>query len=377
MAATLITGGTLLTEGGDVRGDVLLDGGRIRRIGSKLPRRGATIVSARGAVVAPGLIDLQINGAFGTTFSSASPDEIEAVARRLPSLGVTSFLPTLISLPLDALREAISRIGSAMERPGGARILGVHLEGPFLNPEKRGAHRKDYIRPPSLEEFRLLCGRSVRMMTLAPEMAGAKELIQEGSKRGVVMAAGHSTADAETVRRARGAGLGHITHVFNAMASFHHRAETILNAALTEDELTCSMIYDRHHVSAGAAKILLRAKPRGTIALVSDATAALGVTDGLLDADGSRLIVQEGEVRIEEGGRLAGGAASLWDAVRNLREDARLPLGEAVALASSVPARVIGLGRRRGVLRAGADADLLILERDGRIRAAFVAGQAC
>lgn len=374
--ALLVSGGTLLTEKGPVQADVLVEGPRIRRIGAKLPKKGAKVLPARGGLVAPGLVDLQINGAFGRTFSSSTSDEISDVARRLVEFGVTSFVPTLVSLPLEVLRSAIGRIREAMGRSGGARILGVHLEGPYLNPEKRGAHRAEFVRSPALGEFRVLCDAAdgaLRMVTVAPELPGALEIVREASERGAVVAAGHTTADAAQVRRAQDAGLTHVTHLFNAMSPFHHRDETVVNAALEDESLTCSLIYDRHHLTASTARMVLRLKRTGSVCLVSDATAALGASDGILELDGARYVVQDGAIRVEGSERLAGSVSSLLDGVRNIREDASLSVGAAVALGASAPAAVLGLSRK-GTLRPGADADLVVFDSGLRVRAVVVEG---
>ncbi len=379
MGSLLIVGGSVLCADGVVRkGDVRVEGRKIRKIAARIPRKGARLLSARGLRVAPGLIDTQINGGFGKTFSTASEDEIAEVGRRLLAHGVTSYLPTLVSLPHDRLIAAIGRIRAA-KRNGCAGILGIHLEGPFLNPEMGGAHRKEFIRLPDMKEFRALraaADGTLRMMTIAPELPGAFEVIREGARRGIVMAAGHSKATAEEVGRAiLDAGLRHVTHVFNAMAPLHHRDETILNAALILDSLSCGMIYDRRHISLGTALLLLKAKPLGSLLLVSDATAALDAPDGSFEIDGTRYVVQEGAIRVEGSGRLGGSACSILQDVRHLIADTELPLPAAWFMASGAPARLLGIERRKGFLRPGADADIVLFDRELEVRSVLVEGE--
>ncbi|MBI2901783.1 MAG: N-acetylglucosamine-6-phosphate deacetylase [Planctomycetes bacterium] len=378
MTSTLITGGSIATEEGLLRGgDLLIEGRKIRRIARRIPAKGARVVPARGRLVAPGLIDLQVNGAFGVSFVSANSGEVSSASRRLLEFGVTAYLPTLVSRPHEELRAAIGRVREAAADDGGARILGIHLEGPYLNAEKAGAHRKEFLRPPSLTELRDLlsaAGGTIRMVTLAPELPGALDLVREGDEGGVVMAAGHSGATADQIRAAAEAGLRHVTHVFNAMSGFHHRDETILNAALATDALSCSAIYDRYHLSPGTFRVLLRAKPPGKLALVSDAIAALGAPDGPVEVEGMKLVVEGGAVRDAESGRLTGGAKSILDGVRNAAEDFGLAADRALFLGSGAPAGILGIGRRKGVLRAGADADVILLDRKWTVRSVFVEG---
>jgi N-acetylglucosamine-6-phosphate deacetylase len=374
----LISGGTVLAADAVLkRGDVLVDGRKIVRIAERIPRKGAEVVDARGSLVSPGLIDTQINGGFGITFSQATPAEIAEVGAKLLRHGVTAYLPTLVSLPRETTLEAIARIREAAAAGGGARILGIHLEGPYLSREKRGAHSDAHVRAPSQEEFRSFreaAGGLLRMMTIAPELPGALDVVREGAKAGIVMAAGHSMATAEDVSRAFLEGLRHVTHVFNAMAPLHHREETILNAALILDGLSCGMIYDRHHLSLGTALLLLRAKPPGSLVLVSDATAALEAPDGTYRIDGTSFVVEKGTIRVEGSGRLGGSAASILEGVRNLVADAGLPAALAIHMASGAAARVLGL-RKKGSLHAGADADLVLFDRALAVRRTMVEGR--
>ncbi len=377
---TLISGAMVLADGELLkRGDVLVERGKIRRIAPKIAARGARVIRARGLLAAPGLIDTQLNGALGHSFSEATPERVLEVGRRLPAHGVTAYLPTIISQPRDRTLRAIESLAAAARLRGGARLLGIHLEGPFLSPERRGAHRTEHLRPPSVSEFRAYAdaaGGLLRMMTLAPELPGALEVIAEGTRRGVIMSAGHSMATAADLTRAvTEGGLRHVTHVFNAMAPLHHRQESILNAALLLDRVSCGMIYDRHHMTAGTAMLLLRVKPLGSLVLVSDATAALDAPDGVLEADGERYLVEKGRVVVAGSGTLAGTAVSLGDCVRWLMADTNVPVNVAVYMASGAPANLLGLRKRKGFLRPGADADIVLFDKGMRVAMTFVEGE--
>jgi N-acetylglucosamine-6-phosphate deacetylase len=361
------------------RGDLLVVGGRIRSFGSRLPASGARVVRAGGLLAAPGLIDTQLNGGFGVSFSSAAPEQVLDVSKRLLGLGVTAYLPTLISRPKAATLRGIRSLVAASRLEGGARILGIHLEGPFLSPRRNGAHPPRNLRRPSLGEFREYHRASkglLRMMTLAPELPGALEVIRDGSRKGVIMSAGHSEASAAEIGRAviQG-GLRHVTHVFNAMAPLHHRQESILNAALVIDQLSCGLIYDRDHVAAGCAALLMRAKPAGKVVLVSDAVAAMGLPDGPLRTDGQDVVVRDGRVTVKSNGRLAGSATSLLEGVRRLVEDTGLPPHAALAMATRAPARLLGLEGKIGTLEPGARADVVLFRRGLHVEKVLVGGE--
>jgi N-acetylglucosamine-6-phosphate deacetylase len=376
--ATLIQGATILGEGPHLdRGDILVDRGKIRRVGPRLSPRGARVIRSGGLLASPGLIDTQINGGFGHSFSETTPDQVLEVGKKLLSHGITGYLPTLISLPKAMTRRGIASLVSAARLKGGAEILGIHLEGPFLCPERRGAHRASHLRRPSLAEFRQYWKDAkglLRMMTLAPELPGALGVIREGSRRGVIMAAGHSNATAwEVTNAVLKGGLRHVTHVFNGMAPLHHRNESILNAALLIDRLTCGFIYDRQHLSAGTAKLLFKLKA-GSLVLVSDAVFALGAPEGEIRHDGETYGVSRGRVTVKSTGRLAGSAFSLLDGVRCLIADTDLPPPRVLHLATSAPARLLGLERRKGALRAGADADLVLFDKQMRVRMTMLGG---
>lgn len=360
------------------KGDVLFANGKIRKIAPRIVDKSAHVIPGAGLLAAPGLIDTQLNGGFGHSFSDATPGEIGEVGRKLLTFGVTAYLPTLISQPRKTTVRGIEALVAAERIRGGAQILGIHLEGPFLAPKRNGAHQLSNLRLPTLPEFReyhKAAGGLLRMMTLAPERKGALEVIRDGSRKGVIMSAGHSEATAAQIAEAvTKAGLRHVTHVFNAMSPLHHREETILNAALLIDQLSCGFIYDRDHISSGPASLLLRVKPAGKLVLVSDAVAAMGLPDGELRRDGEVYVIKDGVVRVKSNGRLAGSASSILDGVRRLIEDTGIPPHRALALASHAPARLLGLEGKKGVLKPGADADLVLLDRSLRVRMTFVGG---
>lgn len=372
----LIRGARVLVPAGVVSGvDVLAAGGRVRAVGPRLKAPpGAEVAAARGALLAPGLVDLQINGAYGANFSEASPAEVTRAAERLAAEGVTAFLPTLISLPLHRLEAALGRLAEAARAGRGARIPGVHLEGPFLSRARRGAHRAANLRRPSVREFERLWRASrglLRVLTLAPELPGAAGVIAAARRRGVLVSLGHTDADGGQVRRAADAGARLVTHLYNAMAPFHHRAEGAAGAALTDDRLACGLIYDGNHVGPLAAALALKAKGPQGLFLVSDAVFALGLRPGRYRADGTEYQLKGGQFRVR-GGPLGGAVSSLRACVARFARELGLPLAAAWRLGSETPGRL--LGGTLGVIRAGAPADLVLVGRDGAVRAGWVGG---
>jgi N-acetylglucosamine-6-phosphate deacetylase len=374
--SVLFRGARVLLPAGLVQGaDVLVAGGRVRAIGAGLKApRDAEVVAAGGAMLAPGLVDLQINGAYGVNFSEAAPGDVVRAAVRLAGEGVTAFLPTLISLPLKRLEEALGRLAAAARLGPGARIAGVHLEGPFLAKARRGAHRAANVRRPSVPEFERLWRASrglLRVLTLAPEAAGASALIAAARRRGVLVSLGHTDGDAADVTRAAAAGARLVTHLYNAMPPFHHRAEGAVSAALTDGRLACGLIYDGNHVGPRAAALAFKAKGPDGLFLVSDAVFALGLKAGRYRADGTDYVLDRGAFRVR-GGPLGGAVRSLRHNVALFARDLGLPLAVAWRLGSESPGRL--LGGKLGTLAVGAPADLALVAPDGSVRGSWVGG---
>jgi N-acetylglucosamine-6-phosphate deacetylase len=345
-----------------VPGDVEVSDGRISGVGLAAP-------NGHGIAV-PGFVDLQVNGFGGVDFLDADADGYRRAGEALLETGVTAYLPTLITSPeeqlLAAMREAPTGGG---DRP---RILGMHLEGPFLSPTRLGAHVASSRRDPdpALLE-RLLDGGPVRLMTLAPELPGAGDLIDRLIARGVTVSLGHSDATAEQANAAFDRGARTITHLFNAMRPFRHRDPGIVGAALARDDVRVQIILDGIHLSPETAQVVWRAAA-GRVALVTDAITATGLSDGSFSFGDLDVKVHDGTVRGPDG-VLAGSVLTMIEAVRNLHTlGATLP--EAVAAATSVPAAVLGL-TEVGNLGVGLPADLVVLDDNVEIDRVLVAGE--
>jgi N-acetylglucosamine-6-phosphate deacetylase len=374
-AGARVAGGRVLTSEGWVDADVTLDAGTISGIERPARGRDGGAVDARGLLVVPGFVDLQINGGFGLDLTS-SPGSLWALGERLPAEGVTSFLPAIVSSPLEAVRCALDVLAAGPpEGYAGATPLGWHVEGPMLSPSRRGVHDERHLRAPSLD---VIDGWSrtagVRIVTLAPELAGAGPVIRELRERGVVVAIGHSDATFEEAIEAFDAGVGAGTHLFNAMSGFDHRFPGVVGALLARTDVTAGLIADGVHVHPAAVAMAWRLKgPRG-IALVTDAVSAKGVAPGTPQPLGGSTVVSDRTSVRDEEGRLAGSALTLDRALRNVVAFAGAEPEDAVAAASTTPAAVAGEDRRGSIAPGGA-ADLTLLDRDLEVVATIVAGR--
>jgi N-acetylglucosamine-6-phosphate deacetylase len=357
---------------------VLVEGGRIVAVGpfGEVPcPRGARRIEADGLILTPGFIDLQVNGAFGSDFT-ATPSSIWVVASNLPRYGVTAFLPTIITSPVEtiaAAQEAVSNVPSSQFK--GATPLGLHLEGPFLNEAKRGAHNPSYLRLPDatvVEQWSP--DKGVRMVTLAPELPGALPIIRALVERGIVVSAGHSMASLEEAQAGIEAGITYGTHLFNAMPSLDHREPGLTGALLVGNDVTVGVIADGIHLHPDIVKLVWKSKGAGRVSLVTDAMAALGMPPGNYLLSDQNVIVDGLTARLADG-RLAGSVLSLDQAVRNLVAFTGSQLSEAISTVTSTPAALLGLDGSRGRIAPGYIADLTLLTNDLQVYATIVTGE--
>lgn len=352
-----------VVDGSLVRGDVEVTGDLVTAVG----------LAGRGSGLAvPGLVDLQVNGFAGVDLLQATSDEVALVGRELARAGVLWYQPTLITAPPELTRLALATIGEATTA-GGARIVGAHLEGPFLAPACAGAHPREWLRAPDLDLLAsyLLCGCPVTMMTLAPELERAQETIDALLEKGVTVSLGHTDATAPFAHAAFDQGARTVTHLFNAMRPFDHRDPGVAGAALARPDVIVQLIADGVHVAPEALLTAWRAA-RGRFALVSDAIAAAGLGDGSFRLGTVEVTVEDGVSRTEDG-TLAGAVRPLAWGLRLLVE-LGVPIVEAVDAVTRTPARILGLEDRIGVLRPGAAADLVVLGDDFAVERVLLGG---
>jgi N-acetylglucosamine-6-phosphate deacetylase len=348
-----------------VEGDVITWLGR----GAPPRRPDEEIVAGPGELIAPGFIDLQVNG-FAGHDAAGGEDAIAAISEALPRTGVTAFLPTLISAPVEVGAGFVAAVAGAASP--GARVLGAHLEGPFLNPGFRGAHERACLADPAPAQVAVVVGARPRLTTLAPELPGALEAIARLRRAGIVVSAGHTGADFEQGRRAIAAGVRFGTHLYNAMPAAHHRRPGIVLALLLDARVTVGLIADGEHVHPAICEQVARLKGSGRVALTTDQTAAAGVPAGDYLLSGHPVVSDGHSVRLPDG-TLAGSAATMDELVRRMAALPGMNATRALTMASTAPARVLG-ERGLGRIRIGGCADLVLLDAGLGVRLTMVDG---
>ena len=353
-----------VVDGEMLRGDVEIVDGLVTRVG--LPGDGH-------GIAIPGLVDLQVNGYAGVDLLAADGDELVALGRALAADGVTAYQPTLVTGPPDATRLALATIGELGEPEGVARVVGAHLEGPFLSAARAGAHAAEWLREPNVDLMAsyLACGCPVTTVTLAPELPGAIEVIDALVESGVTIALGHSDASAVEAHAAFDQGATTVTHLFNAMRPFAPRDPGVAGAALAREDVTVQLIGDGVHVAPESLLTAWRAA-RGRVALVSDAMSATGIGDGSYRLGPVGVDVTDGVAR-RDSGVLAGAVRPLAWGLRLLTE-LGVPIAEAVDAVTRTPARILGR-TDIGALRVGARADVVVLDDDLAVERVLLAGE--
>lgn len=359
MPRSVLRGLILTPDRAVADGMVVVEDGVVAALGPHdRSARGALDLSVPGDVVVPGFIDLQVNGHRGHD-AGTGREAVAAIAAALPSTGVTAFLPTLVSRPLDEAQAFVREVDAAETRRG-ARILGAHLEGPFLSPAHRGAHDESFLIAPTPDRVRHLLQHPPRMTTIAPELPGARAAIHAFAAAGTLVSLGHSGATYDVAVDAIAAGARFGTHLFNAMGAFHHREPGLVGALLSHPAVSFGLIADGVHLHPAALALAMRSAPDRCV-LTTDqiATVASGGRPAATHADG----------------RLAGSVTTMDDMVRRVAALPGSSLREAVRMATIAPARALGEHRRLGRLRPGLPADITVLDHDLRVRLTMVHGQ--
>ncbi|MBC7092531.1 N-acetylglucosamine-6-phosphate deacetylase [Candidatus Bipolaricaulota bacterium] len=360
MADLWLRGGELVTPHGLVGGDCLIRDGKIAAVGRvDAEPASAEVLDAGGCYVAPGFIDLHVHGGGGAEFMDATPDAVGTIATFHAAHGTTTLLAGLLPAPADTMRRAMIAVSEAA--PCG--IAGVYLEGPFVPPSKPGALDGRWFLTPSPDAFRNLVHgheRLVKVVTLAPELPGADELLREVLAVGAVPAIGHTAATYEETMAALRCGAQHFTHLWNAMSGLHHREPGAVGAALDTDAWV-ELIVDGVHLHPATVRLMAKAKGFDRICLVTDAIGAAGLPDGDYALAGLPVHVHDGVARLADG-TLAGSTLTMDRAVRNFMEFTGCSLPEAVRCATLNPARLLGIADRKGSLGVGKDADIVVFD---------------
>jgi N-acetylglucosamine-6-phosphate deacetylase len=332
-------------------------------------------IDGGGHLLVPGMIDVHIHGANGFDMMDGTEKSIQEVSSACASSGCTSFLATSVSSTLEDLLEMIRSVKRVIGHEVGAKIAGIHLEGPYLNPKRKGMQNEKYLRHPNLEEMNLIfeeAGSLIKMVTIAPELPGGMELISFLKEKGVVIAIAHSDATYEEAKQAFASGASHVTHCFNGMRPIHHRDPGVIVAAFEEKHVSLQAIVDNVHLHPAIIRLMHTLKGPEGMVLITDALQAMGLGDGDYMFGGHHVTVSEGVARLKDG-TLASSTVTMNEALRYTVETG-IPLLDAVKMASTTPANILGL-QQKGTITSGFDADLVLLDDEFKVCWTIVDGK--
>lgn len=378
----LISGGEVVTPSGVMEADILIEGRKIKALGKGLidSRELDEHIEATGCLVVPGFIDLHTHGIKGFSALSGDTEAIARMAEHFAAAGVTAFYPTVGGESLEQIVRTFEAVKEAMGKEiKGAQILGIHAEGPYLNPTSpaRGANPESWLRKPDREEVRDLIQAAegkLRLMTLAPELPGAQGVIEELLAAGVTVAVGHSDATYDEAIRAFDWGVTHAIHTFNGMRRFHHREPGVLGAVLTDRRAWAEVIADGVHLHPATVRLTWLCKGPDRLGGVTDSTEMAGLPPGIHAFAGQEVVIEEERAYLRQEGTLAGSVATFTQMFNNLVDRWGFSLTEAVALCSTNPAQQAKVSNRKGSIETGKDGDLVLLER-GQVALTMVGGE--
>ncbi len=325
------------------------------------------IVLPEGAIVLPAFIDQHIHGAGGSDGMDATVADYEIIAKTVAAEGTASFLITTMTQSVENITKAMQAVKEYREgEHDGARVVGIHLEGPFIAPAHKGAQPLEYVAAPDVETFKAYnaaSGNAIKIVTLAPEIDGASELITYLTENGIVSSIGHTGAKCADIEKAIANGASNVTHTYNAQTALHHREIGTVGSAMLFDELNCELIADTIHVSVPAMKLLIKNKPADKLSLITDAMRAKGIPDGVSELGGQVVYVKNGEARLADG-TLAGSVLRMNRAVQNVVTKVGVPFTQAVDYATINPARMLGIDGEAGSIAVGKRADFTVLNEN-------------
>lgn len=339
-------------------------GEKIEKIG-KVSKYAEIFSLPKNAIVLPGFIDQHVHGAGGSDGMDGTLEDIAKIANTLAEEGTTSFLVTTMTQSPDNITKALSAVKEYRQKndKAGARVVGVHLEGPFIAAAHKGAQPLEYVKEPDIQAFDAYneaSGGAIKIVTLAPEVDGAEAFIRHLSKKGIVPSIGHTGAKCADVEKAIKAGAKQVTHTYNAQTALHHREIGTVGSAMLFDELGCELIADTIHVSVPAMRLLVKNKPFDKLTLITDAMRAKGLPDGESELGGQKVFVKDGEARLADG-TLAGSVLKMNRAIQNMVEKVGVPFTKAVDYATINPAKNLGIDKETGSIKVGKRADFTVL----------------
>lgn len=377
---TQIINGHILTPGGWLKdGSILLCDDRIVEVtNSDLAVIGAKVVDARGMYIVPGFVAMNIHGAAGHDFKEGTEEAFRKAVAAHQRYGATTIFPTISSSPFSTIRQCAEVCERLMAEPGSP-ILGLHLEGPYLNPKMAGAMFSDVVKNPDPEEYRSLIEETkcVRRWDASPELPGAMEFARYLKEKGILVSITHTEAEFDLIREAYNTGFSHVAHFYNAMPGFHKRREYkyegTVESAYLMDGMTVEVIADGRHLPSTILRLVYKLKGVECTCLVTDAL-AYAANDGK-QPDDSRIVIDNGVCKLADHSALVGSIATSDQLIRTMVEKAKLPLEDAIRMASETPARLMGVYDRVGSLQKGKDADVLIIDRKLNVRQVWCKGQ--
>lgn len=379
--AILLKGGMVYQGHGFVRADLRMQDGVIEGIGTGLSEADAQVADVSGRRIVPGFLDIHTHGAVGVDVNAATAEDYEKICRFHAGQGTTGWLCSVLTDTREQTLWCIEEYKrwKSLEHKG-SRLLGIHLEGPFLSPEYKGAMPEHLLQKPNgalVREYQEAAGGEIRYITVSPEIEGMADFIPELCRLGMVVAIGHSGADYETARKAIANGAMGATHTSNAMRLLHQHEPAIWGAVLEDDKVYCEMICDGRHLHPGTVRLILKAKGTGRVVAITDSIMAAGLPDGNYKLGVNDVVVVDGDARLANGGSRAGSTLTTGKALENLLAFTGRPLEEIVPLLTENPAKLAGVYDRVGSLEEGKDADVVVLDGECRIEATYVKGECC
>ncbi len=355
-------------DSGIIKTNLAIENGKIVYIGDDESKITNPFPYTEGQVIVPGFIDQHIHGAGGSDAMDGTMEALSTIAKAIASEGTTAFLATTMTQSEQNILKAMKAVDEYIkaDKPEGAKVLGIHLEGPFISVKHIGAQPLEYVAKPEIEVFdkyNSASGNNIKIVSLAPEVEGADELIAHLNKKGVVASAGHTDAGYNDIEKAIKSGLKNITHTYNAQKALHHREIGTVGSAMLFDSLNCEAICDTIHLSIPAIKLLIKNKPKNKFTLITDSMRAKHLSDGISELGGQKVIVKNGEARLENGA-LAGSILKMNDAIKNLVTKCDVNFTDAIDYATINPAKNLGIDSACGSIKEGKNADFAVLNED-------------
>lgn len=376
-----LVGGEIVTPFRSIKnGVVIIDEGKVYELGKAeetvIPDD-CKVIDVSGSFVCPGFVDLLVHGGGGAGFADENEKSISTVSRYFLEHGSTTVLASLFAKPEKLLLSDLERVAKYIEDNPDSNIRGIHMEGPYLNKELKGAMNESYLWKPTVESWKKMWKAShgkIKIMTIAPELPGAIEVMREAANSGVVLSIGHSMADYHDIELAIDNGAAHVTHMFNAMRPFHHRTPGVVLGGLLRNELKIELIADTLHVHPAVMELLLKLKGASGIILVSDSIRAGGMHEGEYEFADQKVFMKAKKAFLADG-TLAGSTLTLNNAVKNMVETANAKITEAIRMASLNGAKVIDIDHKKGILAAGKDADIVVLNQNYDVEMTILVGK--